>query len=929
MPQDRKVGAKGMEHIWGPSAWGMVFTRSDTWKLSLDARTVRVVHQAGELCIPLTHLRVQVARGFFWSTITLTDEDAGATASFDGIPNHRAVEFERGFLQAIEALRKREADRAKLLRLKEHLPAILHWSREITGDMGALEAGRRWLTEEHIVHWQHTKPDCDLDLADPVIAAHVARLPGAEQDALRFWESDTRKGAEGRNKDLVKRELIDCEDFFGRVEKTPLTEEQARAVLCFDNRVLVIASAGSGKTSTMVAKAGYALHRELFEPSEILLLAFNADAAEELQTRIRDRLKPLGLDADRIQARTFHAFGLDVIGQGTGERLSLAPWLGDGDDREYLQGLIRQLKTDDESFASRWDLFRVVLGRDLPSFGEEENAPEDWERSSGREGFRTLDGKVVKSQGERLIADWLFYNGVNYEYERPYAFNTADAYHRQYQPDFYYPDIDTYHEHWALDASGNPPAKFHGYREGMSWKKEIHQKNGTQLIETTMAELWSGQAFTALEKELTRRGIKLDPNPHRPVPGRKVLEDKDLVRTFRTFMVHAKSNRLSDQELFDRAREQAAGEFHYRHELFLSLFTQIRRAWEKALSDAKAIDFEDMLIQATDLLESDAYDPGFKLVMVDEFQDASQARVRLARALVKARGRHLFAVGDDWQSINRFAGADLSAMTRFEEWFGKGHVLRLERTFRCPQALCDIAGQFIQANPSQLKKRVVSATPPMGPTVRAMEVEDDERIKDALLRLWQGIHQDLTEGKVAPSKGDKVSIYLLGRYRRDRSYLPNWAHLSDRLDVQFQTVHGSKGLEADYVFLPRLVSGYYSFPSTIVDDPVLLLALPAGDEYPFAEERRLFYVALTRARRGVTLLTLRRKHSPFLVELRRVASLAVTDVEGEASKSVPCPDPACDGSLIPRKGPYGPFLGCTNYPRCREKQKLARTKGMH
>ncbi|WP_425492633.1 UvrD-helicase domain-containing protein [Dyella jiangningensis] len=364
------------------------------------------------------------------------------------------------------------------------------------------------------------------------------------------------------------------------------------------------------------------MHRKLFDASEILLLAFNADAANELKARIRDRLDPLGLAGDSVRAQTFHAFGLDIIGQATGARPTLAPWLDGGQDLHHLHGLIRQLQERDATFASRWDLFRVVLGRDLPPFGDEEDAPEDWERGSGKEGFRTLDGKIVRSQGERLIADWLYYNGVNYEYERPYSFNTADAQHRQYYPDFYYPDIDTYHEHWALDAAGNPPSKFHGYREGMQWKHEIHRKNGTQLIETTMADLWSGRAFTILEKELTRRGVKLSPNPNRPPLGRKVLEDKDLVRTFRTFMLHAKSNRLADEELATRARNNAAGAFLFRHELFLNLFAEIRRAWEKALSDQQVIDFEDMLIQATDLLESGAYDPGYKLVMVDEFQDA-------------------------------------------------------------------------------------------------------------------------------------------------------------------------------------------------------------------------------------------------------------------------------------------------------------------
>lgn len=906
-----------MEQVWEPTQWGMVFTRSEAWRLALSAKAIWVTQQGGETNIPLERAIIQVAKGMFWSKLRVLN-DSAHIATLDGIPNRFAVEVRERLHDALRAARKREADQAKIRRLNEHLPCIVAWSQRTAWEMTSLFEAKRWLTEERILGWKANRPNLDVELTDPLVAAYISQRPEPEKLAIQLWQRDIRESAQEQNKTLVNQELVECKDFFARVEKSKLTEEQSRAVLCFDNRVLVVASAGSGKTSTMVAKAGYALHRGLFGASEILLLAFNTDAAEELQTRINERLAPFGFDVASIRARTFHGFGLDVIGQATGTRPSLASWLEHGQDLTHLQTIIHRLKAESPGFAARWDLFRVVMGRDLPAFGKEEDAPEDWERGTGREGFRTLDGKVVKSQGERLIADWLFYNGVAYEYERPYSINTADPQHRQYTPDFYYPAIETYHEHWALDSAGNPPERFVGYRAGMQWKKELHAKQGTPLIETTMADLWSGRAFAILEKELTQRGIVLDPNPNRPHASRKVLEDKDLARTLRTFMVHAKSNQLSMAELRSRAANQVAGSFQYRHSLFLDLFEEVRRVWEADLAEAGVIDFEDMLLKATDILESGAYDPGYKLVMLDEFQDASQARVRLARALVRSPDRHLFAVGDDWQSINRFAGADLSAMTRFEEWFGDGHVLRLERTFRCPQDLCDVAGGFVQANPSQLKKRVHSKTEPIGPAVRLIEVADENRIKGALLTLWQGIYDAVEAGDVPAGRDGKVTIYLLGRYRRDESYMPRWQHLADRLDVRFHTIHGSKGLEADYVFLPRTVSGYYSFPSTIADDPVLLLALPEGDDCPFAEERRLFYVALTRARRGVTLLTIQHQRSPFLVELIKTKGLDVAGVDGEVLGTNLCPDPNCGGSMAPRTGPHGRFLGCTNYPRCRK-----------
>jgi DNA helicase-4 len=199
--------------------------------------------------------------------------------------------------------------------------------------------------------------------------------------------------------------------------------------------------------------------------------------------------------------------------------------------------------------------------------------------------------------------------------------------------------------------------------------------------------LWSGQAFGKLADELQSHGIVLNPNPDRPSKGQPAIENETLIKTFRTFLTHAKSNRLSADDLQARLTGSRASLFRFRHQVFLRLFSAIRDAWEAKLAEAGVIDFEDMLNLATDHIESGNWNSPYELVMVDEFQDASYARARLVRSLVTKPGCCLFAVGDDWQSINRFAGADISVMTGFERWFGESTTLRLERTFRCPQPI--------------------------------------------------------------------------------------------------------------------------------------------------------------------------------------------------------------------------------------------------
>jgi len=278
----------------------------------------------------------------------------------------------------------------------------------------------------------------------------------------------------------------------------------------------------------------------------------------------------------------------------------------------------------------------------------------------------------------------------------------------------------------------------------------------------------------------------------------------------------------------------------------------------------------------------------------------------------------LFAVGDDWQSINRFAGADLAVMTDFEQRFGRCVTLKLETTFRCPQSLCDISSAFVQKNPMQLRKAVRSSKPNVDAPVVIVRVEDESRIRSAVARM-------LDEIASASLAGSRQKVLLLGRYQKDREYLPlTYDH--GRLDVEFITVHSSKGLEADHVILPRMTSETLGFPSKVADDPVLQLAMPGGDAFEHSEERRLFYVALTRARSTVALITVSHSESSFVTELVRDHQLEIRNADGSVSSDELCP--ICrDGFMVRRKGKFGPFLGCSNFPKCKHTRNLDPGRG--
>lgn len=914
-----------MAKEWSPSFWGRQLTGSTEWRLRLDRLELSLTVEGRTHRVSVEEESAyRIKTGAFWADITFYPRH-GQEVKADGLPNVQGA----ALIQAVKSALVDKRIREDVALIQNAHQTIDQWLEFKASQEQTCNKERRWFTHEMQVAVLASRPSIDANairsrLKNPAVAVRLGPAAKALEQSLAAWETDHRAAWTALNAAHTESELKDCKDLLDRVESKPLTQEQARAVVCFDNRVQVVASAGSGKTSTMVAKAAYALHRGLVAPERIVLLAFNKPAAIELKKRASKSFERLGMQGVAVEASTFHALGLGIIGKATGEKPDIPDWATDaaGGFRKLTE-LIDQLKDRSPVFRTQWDLFRFVFGKDLPTVGAQGTA-DVWD-SQGNGRLRTANGESVKSQEEAMIANWLFYNGVQYRYEERYQHRTADEEHRQYKPDFYYPELDLYHEHFALDAQGIPPPDFEGYWEGVLWKRQTHKELGTSLFETTSHGLRNGDDFKRLEAELTSRGVVLDPNPDRQIPkdGQKPMESAELTGLVRTFISHAKSNCLAISALRKRLDGMPQDVFKHRHRLFLDIAAPIFEAWDAALAAEEGIDFEDMLNLAAEHLESGRYDASYELVMADEFQDASRARARLCRALVQKPGRFLFAVGDDWQSINRFAGADVSVMTGFRQWFGHGQVLKLEQTFRCPQALCDVSSQFVSKNPAQIPKRVRSVTPPHGPVLQAFQVDCKEKLADGIDQFVVQLADGVRNGTISPGRDGKVSVYVLGRYKADRQYVPDRKTRFDRwVDVSFLTIHSSKGSEADYVILPEMLSAHRgrSFPNRRADDPVLALAMPDGDNFPMGEERRLFYVALTRARRSVTMFTARGQYSSFLRELIDEGTLAITNTDGQAVLEQTCP--ACkQGVLMLRTGPYGEFHSCSNYPACGFKPK--------
>ena len=309
------------------------------------------------------------------------------------------------------------------------------------------------------------------------------------------------------------------------------------------------------------------------------------------------------------------------------------------------------------------------------------------------------------------------------------------------------------------------------------------------------------------------------------------------------------------------------------------------------------IDFNDMIKKATQYLRAGKVRINCKYVLVDEFQDISQSRSRLLIALLDQNPEcKLLCVGDDWQSIYRFAGSDLNIMVNFEEHFGTTETMFLDETFRFNNKIADFSTKFIIKNPKQIPKKIKTHKHVKEPSVSVYYCYDQlQTLRSILYKLNK-------EGG---------SVFILGRYRNNE---PDAKLEYSNLNIEYLTAHKSKGTQADYVVIIGLESGRMGFPCEITDDPVLDLVLSKQDSYPHSEERRLFYVAVTRAKKHVYLIADESSPSVFVKEITSEGYDVHCDSR-EDRHFGSCP--RCKtGNLILIKGHYGDFFSCSNYPYC-------------
>jgi DNA helicase-4 len=701
-----------------------------------------------------------------------------------------------------------------------------------------------------------------------------------------------------RNSQYVLQQVTDHAAFFDTLESYPLTQRQREAIVTDENNNLVIAGAGTGKTSTIVGKTAFIIKKEWAKPDEILLLAFTRKAKEEMEFRLQ------GLLPQPPAVHTFHSLGLEILGHSSDSGMPSVSKMAEDEKalHRFIQEHLNSIIANER------------LGHTVITFLAYHLNPRKSEFAFASHGdhihylkshnIRTLKNELVKSYGECLIANWLLLNGIDYSYEEPYAIRVNTRDRRQYRPDFFLPGKRIYIEYFGLDRLGDPPQYVDKaeYLRGMEWKRGIHSRFRTPCIEVFYHDLQDGVLAQNLRRELQKRGVTFKPPSREQLKAALEKPTSQLAVLLGTFLHQFKS---SGDNLDDLRRKISSAPDAPRMHAFLNTFKLCFEEYQKTLRAAGEIDFEDMINLATDAVASGRWRSNFRYVLVDEFQDISHCRARLLKALLGAnKHSHSFCVGDDWQSIFRFAGSDVRIMTDFPQEFGETAQTALEDTFRFNKELLRVSSAFVQKNPLQIKKDLKAKKSIRRPAVCMLPTGD---------KTLRWILHEIRE----ENAGQERSVFIVGRYWSDcpnefdglrQSFFP--------LKLTFTTIHSAKGLEADYVIVMNLSAGRRGFPTEIVDDPILGLALPASEDFPNAEERRLLYVAMTRARHRAFLLYDQFSPSSFVQELNGREYSKLVRRRGHSAAKEVCPK-CKSGFPVEQHGRFGKYRGCSNFPYCR------------
>lgn len=690
-----------------------------------------------------------------------------------------------------------------------------------------------------------------------------------------------------------------------KTDLSNLNDKQREAVVSEDKRLLVLAGAGSGKTKTLLQKLIYLIEEKGVSPSSILAITFTKNATNEMIDRLiisadttgqyesmlyDKRMSKADKDKERfsfqkkykwidgLTVRTFHSFCYSILrNYGVNEFDNKFRIIGDEkrDEEDDLSKhvapetvfeVVHKLlieQCEDTEFLLR--LKRYILDYVIDKIHLKKNdnkyLPKDGKY------FTTLDGTKVRSKSEQFIADWFYRHSIKYEYEP--LLNIKDfAFH----PDFFIPDANLYIEHISDKSYSTKD------------KEEQFQKGNLLLVKTYESMTKDSALFNhTLDKVVKNR---LPANYHKTVSLTYKEEFngyhenvKDFVTQIMRITDMIKVENIDLKVVLENARKDQ----HERVRDFYELAIPIVEKYIQYFTNKSFLDFNDLISRSTSLFQNyddiaNKYKNKYQYILVDEFQDVNNLQVQLIKLLLTDQAQ-LFCVGDDWQSIYGFRGSNVSYIVDFENYFPNSKVVKLNLNYRSTQNIVGASNEVIKHNKFKVEKEIHSSKQSEHKIVVYSGNSEEENIQFCFDKVQELLKDGLTNDDI---------LFL---YRRSKMYSPYFFRFkNENLKVQAKTIHAAKGLESKVVFIIGLTEGSGGFPDIWLEDRIFQVIKKANHDLLLEEERRLFYVAITRAKDKLFLITEKGNESSFLKEIPDIFTVKTSvPIKSVVEKVITCP----------------------------------------
>jgi DNA helicase IV len=675
------------------------------------------------------------------------------------------------------------------------------------------------------------------------------------------------------NKEFIEKRLSKFKKFFdgkyGGI-KFSLNDEQRLAIVRDDQHNIVVAGAGSGKTEILTARIAYLLKRpDKIKPTRILAVTYSKPAQLQLLDRLSKRF-----NINNVDIKTFHAWGLSILQKESKKRFTVY----DPIKKQFTKNNFKEAMSNPKFEKMFSEFIETVYDpKERVDFDTQEEYVNYLKNTMT---YRTLRGEEASSKAEKIIADFLFRNQVDYKHNQYANWSDEDNTHRKYEYDFYLPDYDLYIEHHGIDKEGNVPQWFgmdsDRYNAKIDWVRNQFKKHNKKLLETYEYEYnFSRKKFNSiLKQKLTDQNVRLNPWNYTDFIKKTYDYNKDdlkLFNTFDTFIVNAKTQDFTENQIKQNLKETKE-----RVKKFGVCGLFLLDMYKDYLQKSKIIDYSDMIYNAIEIIKRNPkkYREMYDHILVDEFQDISKEKVTLLKQFVNDDAyTKLFCVGDDWQSIYSFLGSNVNFFIEFGKDFKKPCKSYLTTNYRCPKKIIEAGNVSLEYNKNKVDKKVVPHSS-NNELIRLHVLSN----KYNFVSRERETYRNYVCNQIAYLIKNKITtpeeILVLCRFNQELEYIKEKLkkmHIQHqgknvKKGIRIHAVHSSKGTEADYVFLLNVVSGVYGFPSEI-ENSELLKPVRENDR-DIEEERRLFYVAITRAKKELNIFTKTKEESKFLNEIK-------------------------------------------------------------